>query len=35
MGKIIEKEGFAPSDEDFLRQKASHLPKVDIKNFGV
>jgi len=35
MGKITEKDGFTPSDKDLIRQKASQLPKVDIKNFGV
>jgi len=35
MGKITEKEGFIPSDKDVIRQKATELPKVDIKNFGV
>lgn len=35
MGKITEKDGFIASDKDLLRQKATQLPKVDIKNFGV
>ena len=35
LGKITEKDGFIPSDKDLIRQKASQLPNVDIKNFGV
>lgn len=35
MGKITEKDGFTPSNKDLIRQKATELPKVDIKNFGV
>lgn len=35
LGKITESEGFLPSDKDLIRQKASQLPKVDIKTFGI
>jgi hypothetical protein len=35
LGKLTEKDGFIPSDKDLIRQKATQLPKVDIKNFGV
>lgn len=35
LGKITEEEGFVPSDKDLIRQKASQLPKVDIKTYGV
>ncbi len=35
MGKLSEKDGFIHSDKDLIRQKATQLPKVDVKNFGV
>ena len=35
MGKITLENGFIASDKDLIRQKASELPNVDIKNFGV
>jgi hypothetical protein len=35
LGKISEQSGFIPSDKDAIRQKASVIPKVDIKTFGV
>ena len=35
LGKITEADGFIASDKDLIRQKATELPKVDIKTFGV
>jgi hypothetical protein len=35
MGKITRKDGFITSDKDLISQKASELPKLDIKNFGI
>ena len=35
LGKITEENGFIASDKDTIRQKASIIPKVDIKTFGV
>jgi len=35
LGKISQENGFTPSDKDIIRQKASIIPKVDIKTFGV
>ena len=35
LGKISQENGFIPSDKDIIRQKASAIPKVDIKTFGV
>ena len=35
LGKITEQHGFVASDKDIIRQKASAIPKVDIKTFGV
>ncbi len=35
LGKITEELGFVASDKDTIRQKASIIPKVDIKTFGV
>ncbi len=35
LGKITEEHGFVASDKDIIRQKASAIPKVDIKTFGV
>jgi hypothetical protein len=35
LGKISQEDGFTPSDKDVIRQKASTVPKVDIKIFGV
>lgn len=35
MGKITQEDGFIASEKDLMRQNASELPKVDIKNFGV
>lgn len=35
LGKITEENGFIASDKDTIRQKASTIPNVDIKTFGV
>lgn len=35
LGKITQESGFIASDKDTIRQKASIIPKVDIKTFGV
>jgi Transposase DDE domain len=35
LGKITQESGFIASDKDTIRQKASLIPKVDIKTFGV
>jgi hypothetical protein len=35
LGKITEKEGFAPSSKNELRLRSQELPQVDIKTFGV
>lgn len=35
LGKISQEIGFIASDKDIIRQKATSIPKVDIKTFGV
>ena len=35
LGKISENEGFVPSDKHLLKERASQIPRVDIKTFGV
>jgi hypothetical protein len=35
LGKISEERGFIPSNKDELRKKATEIPKVDIKVYGI
>ncbi len=35
LGKIIENEGFVPSDKNLLREKSEKIPTVDIKMYGI
>lgn len=35
LGKITQDKGFIPSNKDELRKKATQIPKVDIKVYGI